>query len=169
MHQGVGLPFLRAVKSLLEKLQGQCCLAQLLYDHVLIAGVEIVVVLQRIVIVEVAALIEVSHPFLVVVGVDDGVVLCIVLVRVAVDGELTQALKPSRCQRIVGEETERGGQNVGLPTVFLGLGVAGIAGGDAAAQFIVALGLQQLVDVVFLRVGELVPLEEGAVGHAHGP
>ena len=74
VHQGVGLPFLLAVESLLEQLQGQCSLAQFLNDHVLIAGVEVVVVLQRIVIVEVLALIEVFHGLLVVVGVDDGIV-----------------------------------------------------------------------------------------------
>ena len=127
MHQGVGLPLLFAA---LEEEQGQVGLAQFLHDDVLVGGVEEVVVLQRVVVVEVLSAVVVGHGLLVVGGVDDGLVGGVVNLRVAVDGKGTQAVEPSLCQRVVGIEAEGAGQHVGLPAVLFGLGVAGIACGD---------------------------------------
>ena len=169
VHQGIGSPLFRSREFLLEEFQGQGCLAKLLHDDVLIGGVEVVVVLECEVVIEVFALVEVANRLLVVFGVYDGVVCGIVLLRIAVDGELPQALEPARSQRVVGEHAQCGSQDVGLPSVLFGLRVACIACGDAALQFVVALGLQQLVDVVLLSIAELVPLEECAIGHRHCP
>ena len=126
---------------------------------------EVVVVLQCVVVIEVLALIHAGHGLLVVVRVDDGLVVGIVLLRVAVDGELAQALEPLRSQLVAREESQGSGEDVGLPAILLGLGVAGIASGNRALQLVVALSLQELVDVVLLLVGELVPLEKGRVGY----
>ena len=141
VHQGVGLPFLGSVERVLEEFQGQCGLAQLLDDHVLVGGVEIVVVLQRVVVVEILALVEVGHGGVVVVGVDHRVVIGVVAVAIAVDGKLAQTCEPLGSQLVVGEQAECGGQHIGLPTILLGLRVASVAGGDGASQLVVALGL----------------------------
>ena len=61
MHQGIGLPFLLAIESLLEQFQGEGRLTQFLHDHILIRCVEIVVVLQRIVVVEILPFIELCY------------------------------------------------------------------------------------------------------------
>ena len=62
--------------------------------------------------IKVWALVECSYRCLVVVRIDDGLVVDIVLMRVAIDGKLTQALKPLWCQLIVGEETQCGSKNI---------------------------------------------------------
>ena len=166
VHQGVGLPLLFAA---LEEEQGQVCLAQFLHDDVLVGGVEEVVVLQRVVVVEVLSAVVVGHGLLVVGGVDEGLVGGIVNLRVAVDGKGTQAVEPSLCQRVVGIEAEGAGQHVGLPAVLFGLGVAGIACGDRASELVVALRLYHIIYICALRVGELVVEEVCGEAEAHGP
>ena len=79
MHQGVGMPFFCTVKFLLEEFQGQGSLAQFLNDHILIGGVEIIMVLEREVVIEVLTLVEVFHGLVIVCGVDDGGVGGIIL------------------------------------------------------------------------------------------
>ena len=164
--QGGGVPLLVGA---LEQLQRQSGFAQLLHHDVLVRGVEEVVVLQRPVAVEVVAFVEIGPCGVVVPQIDLVRAGGVVAVGVAVDGEEAHALKPLFCQRVVGEQTQRGGQHVGFPAVFLGLRVAGVARGHAAIELIVAFGLQQSVYVALLILRELVPLEEGGIGHRHGP
>ena len=75
VHQRIGLPLRVAA---LEQQHRQMGLAQLLLHHVLIAGVEQVVVLQRVVVVEVLAAVVAGHRLLVVVGVDDCLVIGVI-------------------------------------------------------------------------------------------
>ena len=61
VHQCIGLPFLLTIKFLLEQFQGESSLAQFLHHHVLIRGVEVVMVLQCIVVVEVLPFVELRY------------------------------------------------------------------------------------------------------------
>ena len=75
VHQRIGLPLRVAA---LEQQHRQMGFAQLLLHHVLIAGVEQVVVLQCVVVVEVLSAVVAGHRLLVVVGVDDCLVIGVI-------------------------------------------------------------------------------------------
>ena len=72
VHQGIGLPCLGAMKSLLKQFEGKGCLTQLLLDDILVGSVEEVMVLERIVIVKVLSFVEVGNGLGVIPSVDDG-------------------------------------------------------------------------------------------------
>ena len=88
VHQSVCLPFLFAIERCLEEFQGKSSLAKFLDYHILIRGVEIVMVLQGVVVVEILTFVEVGNSSVVVFRVDDGIVVSIILVRIAVDSKL---------------------------------------------------------------------------------
>ena len=169
MHQCIGSPFLFSVESLLEQFESQRSLTQLLYHHILVRGVEVVMVLQCIVIIKVLALIEVGYGLVVIGRVYNGVVGCIILLGIAVDGKLAQTVVPLLSQVVVREQAQCGSQYVSLPAVFLCLGVARVSCRDGTSQLIVTLCLQELVYIVLLCIAQLVPLEESTVCHAHCP
>ena len=77
VHESIRLPYLFAVYSELEHLQGKCSLAKFLHYHILITGVEEVVVLESVVVVEILSLVEVSYGLVVVIRVNDGSVACV--------------------------------------------------------------------------------------------
>ena len=78
-------------------------------------------------------------------------------------------MEPARSQRVIRKESQSSGQHVGLPAVFFRFGVALIACRDGAFQLVVTLCLQQLVDIAALLLTQPFPLEEGGIGHRHGP
>ena len=126
-------------------------------------------VLQGIVVVEVLSAIELVNSLRVVVGVHHRLVLTVATMRIAVDGEQAQPLEPLSCQRIVGEQSQRGSQHIGLPSVLLGFGVASIARGNRTVQFVVAFRFQEFFDVSALRRVQPFPLEKSRIGHTHRP
>ena len=161
VHQGVGFPF--GILAL-EEVEGQMGFAQFLHHHVLVGGVEIVVVLQGVVVIQVFADIQVLHGLVVIVRVDDRGIVGIVHVGIAVDGELSQAGEPLRRQRVVGVQSQCAGQDVGLPSVLFRFRVAAEACGDASLQFVVAFRLNHIVYVGLLRVAQFVFQEKGRIG-----
>ena len=169
VHERVGLPFLSSFGSELEHLECERRFTEFLHHHILVAGVEEIMVLESEVVVEVFSLIVVLHGLVVVFWVNDCGVRGISLMRIGVDGESAQSVEPLRSERIVGEESESGGEDVRLPSVLLRLGVAVVARRDGAVELIVALRLEQVVDVGLLLIGEYVPLEESRISHGHGP
>ena len=72
VHESVCLPFLLAMQSCLEHLEGKGCLSEFLHDDVLVGGVEEVVILERVVVVEVLSAVEVGYGLVVIPWVDDG-------------------------------------------------------------------------------------------------
>ena len=77
VHQGTGLPLLFPIQSLLEHLECQCRFSQFLHHHILVRGVEEVVVLEGIVVVEVLPLIEVGNGLVVVLRVYDRLIVLV--------------------------------------------------------------------------------------------
>ena len=169
MHKCICLPLFLEALSALEHLEGKCRLTQFLHNHVLVRSMEQVVVLQGVVVIEILSFIKGCYALLIKPRVYGLPVLGIFGVTVAVDGKLAQAFEPLRCQFIVGEQTQGCCQNIGFPPVFLGFGIAVIACGDGAIKFVVAFGLEQVVDVSLLLVGEFIPLEVSRIGHRHCP
>ena len=166
MEQSAGSP---ALTFTLEESQGQRCLAEFLDDHILIGGMEEVVVLKRPVGIEVRSFVEVTDARYVIIGVDHCCVRSVGRMGIAVDGKGAHTLEPLRSQRIIREKTERSRKHIHFPTILLCFGVTDITRGDVSLQLVVALSFQQVIDVNLQAVGQSLPLEISRVSHRHGP
>ena len=158
-----------ALMLTLEESQGQRCLAEFLDDHILIGGMEEVVVLKRPVGIEIWSFVKITNACCVIVWVDHCCVQSVGRMGIAVDGEGAHPLEPLRSQRIIGEKTERSCKYIHFPTIFLCLGVTNITRRDVTLQLVVALSFQQVVDVSLQRVWQTLPLKIGRVSHRHCP
>ena len=112
----------RILAVLLHALQHQVALAKLLNYHILIGGVEIVVVLQCVVVVEVLTHI----PFLGRLTIHESFVCGIAQHGIAVEGKRLHLPIPRISIRLIGIKRTSDGKHIGFPTVFFSFRVTRI-------------------------------------------
>ena len=131
-HLALGTRFLRV----LGQTEGDEALGHLLQHHVLVGCVEIVVVLQREIVVEIRS----GVPLFGWSARHEGGVVGIGCHSVAVETIAQQGFVPLLGVGMLGEEGAGSGQHVRFPSVLLGLGVALEACRHGAGQLEVGLG-----------------------------
>ena len=169
VHKSICFPLFFSCSSELEYFQSKCCFTKFLHDNILIACVEQVVVLKCVVIIQVLSFIKVSNSLVVVFWVYYCVVVCIIDVRIAVYGKLSQTFEPSWCHFVVREETECCCEYISFPSVLFSLCVACISCRNVTLKFVVAFCLQQGLDVAFLCFAQFIPLEVSRICNRHCP